>query len=112
MITDAIERQALRGQSFLRSYYSALQHISIHLPMLRRRDKISTCLASNTIIVPVDKAGLRNRAWCDGQPYADGTYWRQAVDTIYTPKFTLTCLGNPGSPFPPPGAPGGCGGAA
>src|ERR1700744_5331810 len=59
---------------------------------------------------PGGQAVFAKIAWCDGQPYADGPFWRQELNTILTLRFSLTCFSDPGSALPPPAPPGGCGG--
>ena len=59
---------------------------------------------------PGGQNGSYQRSWCDGQLYPDGSYWRQELNVIFIPKFTLNCLLDPGSPFPRTAPPGACGG--
>lgn len=61
---------------------------------------------------PGGQNGSYERSWCDGQLYPDDSYWRQELNVIFIPKFSLTCLLDPGSPFPRPAPPGACGGGA
>jgi hypothetical protein len=63
---------------------------------------------------PGGQGGFLATKWCDGQPYADGSYWHQLIMTgssITGPVFQLNCVVNDGSPIPPAAPPGGCGGA-
>jgi hypothetical protein len=63
---------------------------------------------------PGGQGGFLATKWCDGQPYADGSYWHQLIMTgssLTGPVFQLNCVVNDGSPIPPAAPPGGCGGA-
>lgn len=66
---------------------------------------------------PGGQGGFLATKWCDGAPYADGTYWHQLVMTgssFTGPVFQLDCVVfNPDvNPIPQPAPPGGCAGGA
>lgn len=65
---------------------------------------------------PGGQGGVMQLKWCDGERYADDSYWHQIATsgTGWTgPEFRMECVVfNPANgPFPAPAPPGGCDGA-
>jgi len=52
---------------------------------------------------------LGQPGYCDGEHYADGTYWHVVNAPIV--RLRMDCVIDDGSPRPPLAPPGGCGGA-
>jgi hypothetical protein len=57
--------------------------------------------------------GMFGYGFCDGTRYADGSYWHVIRGNVpfAGPQMRMDCVIDSGSPVPPLGPPGGCGGA-
>lgn len=59
------------------------------------------------------KGGLGSISYCDGERYADGSYWHQLLmmQGWLGPTVTMNCVVDNGSPIPPAAPAGACGGS-